>query len=70
MKKIMSVALAAGLLIAGASTADAKGHRGHGHRGHGHSRNNPFYGLQRCKTHHGLHNGRYVTTRICKTVTR
>ena len=67
MKKIILATLAVGLLIAGANAADAMGHRGHGHRGHGHSHNDPFYGLQRCHTNYGWHNGHYVTTRICKT---
>ena len=82
MNKIILVAMATGLLIAGESSADAKGHRGHrghgGHHGgfhhgfggghHGHGRG-PFYGLPRCATHYGWHNGHYVTARICKTTT-
>ena len=70
MKNIILATLAAGLMIVGASTAEAKVHHGHrGHGGHHGGHHNPFYGLPRCNTHYGWHNGHYVTTRICKTVT-
>ncbi len=79
MRNIILASLAAGLIIAGASTAEAKSHHGHvGHGGHrggfsgGHhgGHHNPFSKLRRCGAHYGWHTGHYRSAYVCPAIVR